>query len=467
MDEISLQDHPVFLVDDERQNLVLLRMWVEKLWKLPVREFDDPQACLDNLAQEPCLILLDIMMPKIDGIEILKRVKAEYPHIPVVMLSAQNSVQVAIDAIHYGAYDYLEKPVDRERLEVVTRNAIREFELAMKVRQMQQRLAENAVFPSIVSIDRRMQEVFRLVRKSANSLVSILIEGESGTGKDLIATALHQIGNRSDKPFVVVNCAAIPSELLESELFGHEKGAFTGADTQKIGKFEAAHGGTLFLDEIGTMEYKLQAKVLRAIQQKEFSRVGGLNSLRVDVRIISATNSDLKSMVKDGTFREDLYYRLATFPISIPPLRERKDDIVLLAEHFLEKSIDRQQKDVRGFSKEAILAMTRYPWPGNVRELQSVVERSILLTEDPVITLDCLPIEISAYGDDGVSAQLTDTMFKMTSPNDLLPFESFKKSIIRKAFELCEGNISEVAQRLSISRTTVYRLLEEEDLIED
>ncbi|MBL0174754.1 MAG: sigma-54-dependent Fis family transcriptional regulator [Ignavibacteria bacterium] len=460
MESTSLQDHPVFLVDDERQNLTLLRMWVEKLWKLPVVEFDNPQECLDNLHREPSLIILDIMMPKIDGMEVLRQVRERYPHIPVVMLSAQNNIQVALDAIHIGAYDYLQKPVDRDRLEVVTRNAIRSFELAMELRTTRQRLEEGKLFSSIVSIDPKMKSVFELVRKSANSHVSILIQGESGTGKDLIATALHQLSHRRDKPFIIVNCAAIPSELLESELFGHEKGSFTGADTQKMGRFEAADGGTLFLDEIGTMEFKLQAKVLRAIQQKEFSRVGGLRPIHVEVRIISATNSDLQQMVKDGTFREDLYYRLATFPISIPPLRDRKDDIVLLAEHFLERSIDREQKDIRGFTKEAIIAMTQYNWPGNVRELQSVIERAIILADDHIIGVQNLPEAISAQAR---KFDATDSLFQLQSANDLLPFELFKKSIIKKAFELCDRNISEVAQRLNISRTTVYRLLEGED----
>lgn len=460
MESTSLQDHPVFLVDDERQNLTLLRMWVEKLWKLPVVEFDNPQECLDNLHREPSLIILDIMMPKIDGMEVLRQVRERYPHIPVVMLSAQNNIQVALDAIHIGAYDYLQKPVDRDRLEVVTRNAIRSFELAMELRTTRQRLEEGKLFASIVSIDPKMKSVFELVRKSANSHVSILIQGESGTGKDLIATALHQLSHRRDKPFIIVNCAAIPSELLESELFGHEKGSFTGADMQKMGRFEAADGGTLFLDEIGTMEFKLQAKVLRAIQQKEFSRVGGLRPIHVEVRIISATNSDLQQMVKDGTFREDLYYRLATFPISIPPLRDRKDDIVLLAEHFLERSIDREQKDIRGFTKEAIIAMTQYNWPGNVRELQSVIERAIILADDHIIGVQNLPEAISAQAR---KFDATDSLFQLQSANDLLPFELFKKSIIKKAFELCDRNISEVAQRLNISRTTVYRLLEGED----
>jgi DNA-binding NtrC family response regulator len=461
MEQFSLQDHPVFLVDDERQNLTLLRMWVEKLWKLPVVEYDNPQECLDNMHREPSLVILDIMMPKIDGIEVLKRIRELYPHIPVIMLSAQNDIQIALNAIHLGAYDYLQKPVERERLEVVSRNAIRSFELAMELRATQQRLEEGKLFSNIVSIDAKMKVVFELVRKSANSHVSILIQGESGTGKDLIAHALHQLSNRRSKPFIIVNCAAIPSELLESELFGHEKGSFTGADFQKPGKFEAADGGTLFLDEIGTMEYKLQAKVLRAIQQKEFTRVGGMRSLNVDVRIISATNSDLQQMVKDGTFREDLYYRLATFPIAIPPLRERKDDIVLLAEHFLESSIDRQQKDIRGFTKEAIIAMTQYNWPGNVRELQSVVDRAIILADDNIIGIKNLPDAILAQAS---KSDTGDTLFQLQSPNDLLPFELFKKSIIKKAFELCDRNISEVAQRLNISRTTVYRLLEGEDI---
>jgi DNA-binding NtrC family response regulator len=309
-----------------------------------------------------------------------------------------------------------------------------------------------------------MQKVFNLIRKSANSQIAVLIEGESGTGKELVANALHSLSERRDKPFIIVNCAAIPGELLESELFGHEKGSFTGADTMKIGKFEAADGGTLFLDEIGEMAFPLQAKVLRAIQQKEFNRVGGLKSINVDTRIISATNRDLQQEVKNGKFREDLYYRLATFPIKIPPLRERKNDIVLLAEFFLEKSLDSRQKDIHGLSKEAMIALTQYHWPGNVRELQSVIERAIILADEPVISLEHLPAEISNR------PQLADEIanedfLHIQSPNDLMPFELFKKSIIKKAYEICQGNISEVAQRLNISRTTVYRMLEGENIL--
>lgn len=464
METLDLQDHPVFIVDDERQNLALLRMWVEKLWKLPVREFISPRECLDNIHVEPCLIILDIMMPEIDGITVLKNVKQTYPYIPVIMLSAQGNVQTAVDAIHLGAYDYLTKPVSRERLEVVTRNAIHEFRLAMELRSTQKRLNEGTLFAEIVSIDEKMKTVFNLVRKSADSHVAILLQGESGTGKDLIANALHNLSGRREKPFIVLNCAAIPSELLESEMFGHEKGSFTGADALKIGKFEAANGGTLFLDEIGTMEYSLQAKLLRALQQKEFTRVGGIHPIKVDVRIISATNSDLQGLVRDNRFREDLYYRLATFPIHIPPLRDRRNDIVLLAEYFLERSLDRKQKDIRGLSKEALIALTQYNWPGNVRELESVIERAIILADDPVITLDQLPAEIASRAGSMLHSEAEESIFHLSSPSDLLPFEVFKKSIIKKAFQLCEGNISEVAQRLNISRTTVYRMLEGENL---
>jgi two-component system, NtrC family, response regulator AtoC len=461
---VDLQDHPVFIVDDERQNLVLLKMWIEKIWKLPVREFVDPRECLENIDIEPALVILDIMMPEIDGMEVLRRIKQDYPHIPVVMLSAQGSVKVAIDSIHLGAYDYLTKPVDRERLEVVTRNAINEFKLVIELRETQKKLEDGVAFSKIVSIDPKMQNVFDLIRKSANSHIAVLIQGESGTGKELVANALHSISDRRDKPFIVVNCAAIPGELLESELFGHEKGAFTGADTQKIGKFEAADEGTLFLDEIGEMEFSLQAKVLRAIQQKEFNRVGGLKSINVSTRILSATNKDLQKLVQEGKFREDLYYRLATFPIFIPPLRERKDDVVLLAEYFLEKSLDRKQKDIHGLSKDAMIALTQYQWPGNVRELESVIERAILLADDPVISVEQLPAEI---GDRPLLADeiANENIFNIASPNDLMPFEIFKKSIIKKAYDICHGNISEVAQRLNISRTTVYRMLEDEEII--
>lgn len=307
-----------------------------------------------------------------------------------------------------------------------------------------------------------MRTVVRMARQVAVTDVPVLVTGETGTGKEVVARAIHGWSRRHAAPFVTLNCAALPEQLIESELFGHRRGAFTGASADRTGRFAAANGGTLFLDEIGTMEYQLQAKVLRAIQQREFTRVGGLKSMHVDVRIVSATNSDLQQMVRDGKFREDLYYRIATFPIAIPPLRDRKDDIILLAEYFLERSVDRRSKDIRGLSKEAMVALTQYPWPGNVRELQSVIERAIILADDPVISIDQLPMNIAERGIQTTGSE--GGIFNLTSPNDLLPFEIFKKSIIRKAFELCDGNISEVAQRLNISRTTVYRMLEGEEL---
>ncbi len=279
---------------------------------------------------KPDLILLDIMLPGLNGLEALKRIKASDENLPVIMLSAQGSVEVAVESIRYGAFDYFPKPIEIQKLEPAIKNAIKSYDLSRELENLKENVKREYSFDNIISSDGKMQDVFKLVTKVLNNDITVLINGESGTGKELIARAIHYNGRRKDKPFIVVNCASIPRELLESELFGHERGSFTGAHQRKIGKFELADGGTLFLDEVGELEMLLQAKLLRVIQQKEFERVGGNELIKSDVRIISATNRDLKLAVEQKEFREDLYYRLNSFPIFIPPLRQRKGDILVL-----------------------------------------------------------------------------------------------------------------------------------------
>src|SRR5581483_1096571 len=301
------------------------------------------------------------------------------------------------------------------------------------------------------------------MRKAADSDITVCILGESGTGKELVARGLHANGPRRDKPFQVINCAAIPHELLESELFGHEKGSFTGAIGRKVGKFEAANGGTLFLDEIGDMDLTLQAKLLRAIQEREFERVGGMESVHVDVRIICATNSDLHEAIQAKRFREDLFYRISTFPISLPPLRQRRGDILLLAETFLKRFSERQNHRVTTISKQAMEAMLAYPWPGNIREIESTLERAVLISEGDTILLKDLPLTVRQYyemRDDEEAYEGMKDFFDPAKNKTVIPLEEIKRFAVHHALHACNGNISEASQKLEISRSTMYRFLE-------
>jgi len=301
-----------------------------------------------------------------------------------------------------------------------------------------------------------MQDVFKFVTKVLDNTITVLIYGESGTGKELIARAIHYNGDRKDKPFVVVNCASIPRELLESELFGHEKGSFTGAHQRKIGKFEMAHDGTIFLDEVGELEMLLQAKLLRVIQQKEFERVGGTELIKTNVRIISATNRDLKLAVETKEFREDLYYRLNSFPIHIPPLRQRKGDILVLAEHFINEINEKLGRHVKGFSKKALKLVYEYDWPGNVREMENTIERCLIIAENEVIDVDDLPPHLRT----AERMATIDYAGPLFSNETIVPFEKLKEEAIRHALKVTKGNIVEAAKRLQLGRATIYRLME-------
>jgi transcriptional regulator with PAS, ATPase and Fis domain len=308
----------------------------------------------------------------------------------------------------------------------------------------------------MITADGRMQDVFKLVTKVLNNEITVLIYGESGTGKELIARAIHYNGKRKDKPFIVVNCASIPRELLESELFGHEKGSFTGAHQRKLGKFELANGGTIFLDEVGELEMLLQAKLLRVIQEREFERVGGTELIKTDVRIISATNRDLKLAVEKKEFREDLYYRLNSFPISIPPLRFRRGDILVLAQHFLDTFNKKLGKNIKGFSKKTVKLIYEYNWPGNIREMENMIERCLIICEKDIVDVDDLPSQIRTAEPVG-DADLDSSLF---SDDSIIPFEKLKEDSIRHALKITKGNIVEAAKKLQLGRATIYRLME-------
>jgi two-component system response regulator AtoC len=446
----------VFIVDDEPAISKLLSYWVKDKWKYQTNVFSNGEDVLKNLHQKPDLILLDIMLPGLDGLEALKRIKQHDENLPVIILSAQGSIEVAVEALRYGAFDYFPKPIDQQRLEPAIKNAIKNYDLTRELQNLKEDVKKEYSFDNIISADGKMQDVFKLVSKVLNNDITVLIYGESGTGKELIARAIHYNGRRKDKPFIVVNCASIPRELLESELFGHEKGSFTGAYQRKLGKFEVANEGTIFLDEVGELEMLLQAKLLRVIQQKEFERVGGTETIKTDVRIVSATNRDLKQAVETKEFREDLYYRLNSFPIAIPPLRQRKGDVLIIAHHFLESCSKKLGKNIKGFTKKALKLIYEYNWPGNIREMENTIERCLIMAENDFIDVDDLPPQIKVAETNG-SVDFNGSLF---TDDTIIAFERLKEESIRHALKVTNGNIVEAARKLQLGRATIYRLME-------
>ncbi len=446
----------IFIVDDEQAISKLLSFWVKDKWGYDVEVFANSEAMLKNMSAKPDIILLDIMLPGLDGIETLQRIKQIDENLPVIMLSAQGSIEVAVDSLRDGAYDYFPKPIDQQRLELAVKNAIKSHDLTREIQRLKETVQREYSFENIITADRKMQDVFRLVTKVMNNTITVLIYGESGTGKELIARAIHYNGDRKNKPFVIVNCASIPRELLESELFGHERGSFTGAHQQKKGKFEIANGGTIFLDEVGELEMLLQAKLLRVIQEKEFERVGGTELIKTDVRIISATNRDLKIAVEEKEFREDLYYRLNSFPIYVPPLRQRKGDVLVLAEYFINEFNKKLGKEIKGFTKRALKLIYEYDWPGNIREMENTIERCLIITENDVVDVEDLPSHLRT-AENMASVDYAGPLF---SNETIVPFEKLKEEAIRHALKVTKGNIVEAAKRLHLGRATIYRLME-------
>jgi DNA-binding NtrC family response regulator len=443
-------------VDDEQAISKLLTYWVRDKWKYNVESFTTGEDALKNLHKRPDVVLLDIMLPGLDGVETLKRIKSFDENLPVIMLSAQGSIEVAVDTLKFGAYDYFIKPIDNQKLELAIKNAIKSYDLTKELQNLKENVKQTYSFDNIISADGKMQDVFKLVSKVLDNDISVLIYGESGTGKELIARAIHYNGKRKDRPFIAVNCASIPRELLESELFGHERGSFTGAHQRKLGKFEVARGGTIFLDEVGELEMVLQAKLLRVIQQKEFERVGGTEIIKTDVRIISATNKDLKKAVENKEFREDLFYRLNSFPIHIPPLRQRRGDILILAEHFLKKFNEKLGKNCKGFTRRALKLIYDYSWPGNVREMENTIERCLIISEGEMIDVEDLPPHIRT---DDYPANF-DFAGPLFADDTIIPFEKLKEEAIRHALKVTDGNIVEAAKKLQLGRATIYRLMD-------
>jgi DNA-binding NtrC family response regulator len=448
----------VYIVDDEETIAKLVQLYVGERWGYSTEVFPNGTDFLKALSKPPDLVLLDLMLPDISGVDLLKQIKQAEPDLPVIVLSAQSKIEVAIETLKLGAIDYFSKPVDFPKLEIAIKNALQLASLTREVRQLRENVQSRVHFTNIVAQSGEMHEVFRLVQKVMNSDICVLILGESGTGKELIARAIHYNSERAKEPFVVVNCASIPHDLLESELFGHEKGSFTGAVQRRIGTFEQAIGGTIFLDEIGELDPSLQAKILRVIQEKTFTRVGGNDTITTNARLISATNRDLADEVKQRRFREDLYFRLSTFPIVMPPLRQRKADILLLAEHFLQEFGKEQGKPKLRFSNKTLDMLYRYPWPGNIRELENAIQRGVVLTDNDILSERELPMAVQSF-----LASETDTKGQSLfadSTGVVLPLEKIKEEAIRRALKVTEGNIAEAAKKLDIGRATLYRLAE-------
>src|SRR4030043_1603673 len=384
----------ILVVDDELGARQSLEVILEDDYR--VLSAESGREALEVLQRESIdLILLDVNMPDMDGLEVLCKIKEQDDEMDVIMVSALNLARKAVDSIRLGAYDYITKPYEPEDILSTVHRAISKQKLHRELDFLRREGETVRGFDQIISQNKAVLEIFGLVKKVGYTSTNILIVGESGTGKELIARAIHRQGSRKNGPFVAVNCAAIPPELMESEMFGHEKGAFTGAHTRTIGKFEYANGGTLFLDEISALRSDLQAKLLRVLQEREIERIGSNKSIKVDIRVISATNTNLEDAVMQGRFRQDLYFRLNVVPISIPPLRERKGDIPFLARHFINKFNTAFNKKVPGFTGKALNALTKYYWPGNIRELENLIERLVVLsTSEEQIDLKEMPLEI-------------------------------------------------------------------------
>ncbi len=404
------------------------------------------------------LVIADLKMPEMSGEELLKRISSAYPTIPVIILTGHGTIESAVEAMRNGAFDFVTKPVNLDRLSLLAKRALSNRELVLQHRTLKEeveRLKSRRKTGEIIGKSSQMQKIMQMIEQVAATRASVLITGESGVGKELVADAIHILSNRKENPYIKVHCAALAESLLESELFGHEKGAFTGAVSMKRGRFELAHTGTIFLDEIGEINQQVQIKILRVLQDKKFERVGGEKTQEVDVRVVSATNRDLKSEIEEGRFREDLFYRLNVVNIHVPPLRERKEDIPLLISAFLQEFSEENQKNIEGVDPRARLALYNYHWPGNIRELRNCIESSVVMTKGNIITYDDLPPTVTSGSDaDYVKIEVGSTL------------EDAEREMIRATLHRENGNKSRTADVLGIGRKTLHRKIQEYKLEE-
>jgi two-component system response regulator AtoC len=435
------------------------------MWNFtPVEAATVAEALSQFDAEQPAATLLDIDLPDGSGLDVLRQIKSQQPEAVVIMITGNVLVDNTISALRGGAYDFIGKPINLEELRVTIRNGIEARHLRREVDQVRKERARQFSFEQIVGQSPTMQKMLNLAAKVAESEVSsVLLQGESGTGKDLVAKAIHYGSRRAENPFIAINCAALPATLIESELFGYEKGAFTDAKARKEGLFEQAEGGTLLLDEIGELELALQAKLLRVLEEGAFRRVGGLKDIPLDVRVIAASNRDLKTESEAGRFRLDLYYRLSIIQIDIPPLRARGDDVLLLAKHYIKTIGDRlkMRNRIAGLSPEVTAAFRHYAWPGNVRELRNVIERTLILEDSDVITMEYLPGALTGQSEASVgvsrSAPVQGSVFVL--PREGLSLDDVEMAFVRQAIERSDGNQTRAAELLGISRDQLrYRL---------
>jgi DNA-binding NtrC family response regulator len=461
-------DPPILLVEDKDSLRAMLRHALEAQGHAVVEARDQPEAVAALQSILPAMVLSDLRLPDGDGLGVLRAAKEADPELPVVVMTAFGNVQDAVAAMKEGALDFLAKPVDPDHLLLLVERALGQRRLAAENFLLKEELAARRGAPQIIGEDARLKQVSQTLHRAAATDTTVLLEGESGTGKELFARALHVLSQRADGPFVAINCAAIPENLLESELFGYEKGAFTGAAARKPGRFELAHRGTLFLDEIGELPMALQAKILRALEERCFERVGGTVPLRVDVRVVAATNRQLKAAVAAREFREDLYFRLSVFPIAIPPLRERPDDITLLARYFIERFCRDLNKPPLTLAPSAEQALKEYPWPGNVRELQNCIERAVILADGDTIRAGQLslafrsapgpavPVDEAPWPPLDLSGSLADATRRVVS--------EVERRKIAQALKDADGNRLRAAELLQIGHKALLAKLKEHGL---
>jgi two-component system, NtrC family, response regulator HydG len=444
-------DLTILVVDDDHAHRVMLNTLLGG-WGYTITEADDGETAVKAIEERAFdLVLMDIRMLRVSGIEALEQIQAMNPAIPVILMTAYSSVETAVAAMKKGAYDYLTKPLDFDKLRITIHRAMEHTRLKEENRSLRQQVGERFDRTRIIGNSPAMISLLETVSQVAPSQATVLIHGESGTGKELIAEAVHFNSDRKDGPFVRINCAALTETLLESELFGHEKGAFTGADRRKEGRFVQAHGGSLFLDEVSEMSLTMQVKLLRALQEREVTRVGGEAVIRVDVRIIAATNRDLSALIREGRFREDLFYRLNVVSLQLPPLRRRREDIPLLAQHFLGRFADQNARSIDGFSPHAMDRLIRYDWPGNVRELMNAVERAVVLARESYLSPEDLPV--------GEGVEPSPAVPAVPPPGGDLSLDEVEKATILRTLSATAGNKSEAARRLGITRKTLHKKL--------
>ena len=455
----------ILIVDD-------VKIICEHLRKVLGRESYEVKVChsgfeaLECLKEEPFgMAVVDIKMPGMDGIELLGKIKEKYPQTSVVIMTAHGSVETAVKAMKTGAIDYLSKPFEAEEIKLVVERAFEHLKLVDENLYLRNQIAEKHRFGNIISKNYKMQQIFDLIASVAVTDATVLIYGETGTGKELVAKSIHYNSNRKENKFVAINCGALPDTLLETELFGHEKGSFTGAIRQKIGKFELADKGTIFLDEIGNVTPAMQVKLLRVLQEMEFERVGGNKTIKADVRIIAATNKDLKQRVVNGEFREDLYYRVNVVPINIPPLRERLEDIPVLALHFLEKHCEKTGREIYAFSQNVLDSLMHYHWPGNVRELENIVERAVILERGKMISKIDLPVSHKKTEEKKIDFLNTGLKTEGISLREWLRMN--EKKYLAELMKRCDGNVRAALVQAKIGSKTFYRKIKNYGITKD